>query len=84
MTEEQAAGPRPRSLVVTTVKAVLAVGLLSYAAASWLTGGFDQQHLSRLAFQVSRDVPDPVTTGSISDRARRTVLDPCAAPTRRP
>lgn len=81
MTEEHETRRRP-SILGTTFKTCLAIGFLSLCAANWLTHGFDTQGLSRLASTVSRDVPDPVSTGSLQRSAGAAAIDPCAMPRR--
>lgn len=72
-----------RSLVGSTLKAAIAIGLLSTAAATWLSDkSLDRNSLSQLAADASR-VPDPSVTGSLADRAAGARLDPCVAPPRR-
>lgn len=69
------------SLVRTTLAASVSIGLLSFAAATWLAGSeLDTQSLVRLAAQQTD--ADPVTTGSIGHHANATRLDPCAVPRR--
>ena len=68
------------AILMTTAKIVLAVGFLSVCAGNWLSNGFDTHGLSRLASAVTRDVPDPVSTGSLGRSAAATLLDPCALP----
>lgn len=77
MPDEHDIRGRP-SILAATIKTCLAIGFLSLCAANWLTHGFDTQGLSRLASSVSRDVPDPVSTGSLARSAGSTTLDPCA------
>ncbi len=71
------------SILSATIKTCLAIGFLSLCAANWITHGFDRSAMSRLASAVSRDVPDPVATGSLERQAGMTALDPCAMPRRR-
>ncbi len=82
MPDDKDTRARP-SILGATLKTCLAIGFLSLCAANWLTHGFDTQGLSRLASAVSRDVPDPVSTGSLARSADATALDPCAMPRRR-
>lgn len=82
MADDDETRARP-SILGATIKTCLAVGLLSLCAANWLTNGFDRQGMSRLASAVTRDVPDPVATGSLERSANATALDPCAMPRRR-
>lgn len=71
------------SLLMGTIKSVVAVGLLSWLAGVWLSAtSRDHETLSRLATNVSQGVDDPLTTGSIGGRARSTRLDPCSVPKR--
>ena len=68
------------ALLLATVKAAAAIGLLSVLAAQWLSSGaFDQASLTRLAAEAVRE---PATTGSILKAANGQKLDPCAAPRR--
>ncbi len=83
MPDDKDTRARP-SILGATLKTCLAIGFLSLCAANWLTHGFDRTGMSRLASAVSRDIPDPVTTGSLLERsAGATALDPCALPRRR-
>lgn len=75
-------GGRP-SILMTTLKSVLSIGLLSWLAGVWLSGvAQDQPTLARLASNVSKGQDDPLTTGSIANRAGSTKIDPCALPRR--
>lgn len=82
MPDEHETRGRP-AILSATLKTCLAIGFLSLCAANWLTHGFDTHGLSRLASAVSRDVPDPVSTGSLQRSAAAATLDPCAVPRRR-
>lgn len=82
MADQNDGRARP-SMVGSTVRTCLAVGFLSLFAANWLTNGFDTRGLSRLASVAGRDLPDPLTTGSLERSAGATALDPCATPRRR-
>jgi hypothetical protein len=76
---------RRRSVLIWTVKTVLAVGFLSFCASTWLSGpALDHGTLARLAAVTSRGADDPVTTGSILRSAAGAKLDPCVASPRRP
>lgn len=68
------------SLLGGTVKTAVIVGVLSYLAAGWLSSAADNETLARLAQNVSRGFADPLTTGSITEQATTSRLDPCAAP----
>ncbi|HYF52657.1 MAG TPA: hypothetical protein VEA41_00170 [Salinarimonas sp.] len=65
------------SLVATTLKAGIAIAVLSIVAANWLAGGLDRPGLSQLAAGATAE---PATTGSLRDRAQAARLDPCVAP----
>jgi hypothetical protein len=67
-------GRNDRPLLMTTIKAVAAIGILSVLAAKYLADGLDQRSLTRLAAEAAKG--EPATTGSIN----RIKLDPCAAP----
>ena len=67
-------GRSDRPLLVTTIKAVVAIGVLSVLAAKYIADGFDQGGMTRLAAQAAKG--EPMTTGSIN----RVKLDPCAVP----
>ena len=72
-----------RPTVWATVKAAIAVTVLSVAATQFLSSSrFDRGGLGRLAADASRPVRDPVTTGSIASAANLR-LDPCAVEGRR-
>ena len=74
---------RRPSLVLTTVKAVATIGVLSYAASAWLASSrLDQGTLSRLAAATAVGVDDPITTGSVDRSRAATRLDPCVLPRR--
>ncbi len=71
------------NLLAGTVKVALALGALGYLGArSFSDKPLDYSGLSRLAGEVARKLPDPVTTGSLAQSARSTRLDPCVAPRR--
>lgn len=73
-----------RPLLVGTVKAAVAIGLLSFAASHWLSRqAFDQQGLARLVAGLTGGQSDPMSTGSIGERAQAAKIDPCAVPARR-
>lgn len=78
-------GGQPR-LLIRTVKAVAAAGLLTFLAAHVITNGFERGGATRLAAAIRAPVPDPATTGSIggsaANAARTTRLDPCVMPRR--
>jgi hypothetical protein len=65
------------SLIATTVKAGLAIALISVAATNWISNGLDRSGLTQLAGDVTGE---PLTTGALRERAASTRLDPCAAP----
>jgi len=65
-------GRNDRPLLITTIKAVVAIGVLSVLATKYLADGFDQHGLTRLASEASKG-REPATTGSIN----RIKLDPC-------
>ncbi|HEX8167857.1 MAG TPA: hypothetical protein VF601_18980 [Beijerinckiaceae bacterium] len=67
-------GRNDRPLLMTTIKAVAAIAVLSVLAAKYLADGLDQRGLTRLAAEAAKG--EPATTGSIN----RVKLDPCAAP----
>jgi hypothetical protein len=67
-------GRNDRPLLKATIKAVIAIGVLSVLAAKYLADGLDQRGLTRLAAEAAKG--EPATTGSIN----RVKLDPCAAP----
>jgi hypothetical protein len=70
------------SLVRTTLAAAASIGILSFAAATWLAGSdLDTRSLVRLA-AARTEAADPVTTGSIGHHANAVLLDPCALPRR--
>ena len=64
-----------RPLLITTIKAVAAIGVLSLLAANYLADGLDQSGLTRLAASASK-AREPAITGSIN----KVKLDPCAMP----
>jgi hypothetical protein len=66
-------GRNDRPLLITTIKAVAAIGVLSLLAANYLADGLDQSGLTRLAASKARE---PAITGSIN----KVKLDPCATP----
>jgi hypothetical protein len=67
-------GRDDRPLLKTTIKAVVAIGVLSVLAAKYLADGLDQSAMTRLAAQAAKG--EPATTGSIN----RVKLDPCTVP----
>ncbi|HEX8664768.1 MAG TPA: hypothetical protein VF744_12130 [Beijerinckiaceae bacterium] len=67
-------GGNDRPLLMATIKAAIAIGVLSVLAAKYIADGFDQSGMTRLAAQAAKG--EPTTTGSIN----RVKLDPCAAP----
>ena len=67
-------GRNDRPLLKTTIKAVVAIGVLSVLAAKYLADGLDQSAMTRLAAQAAKG--EPATTGSIN----RVKLDPCTTP----
>ena len=68
-------GRNDRPLLITTIKAVAAIGVLSLLAANYLADGLDQSGLTRLAASASK-AREPAITGSIN----KVKLDPCATP----
>jgi hypothetical protein len=64
-------GRNDRPLLITTIKAVVAIGVLSVLATKYLADGLDQHGLTRLAAEASKR--EPTMTGSIN----RVKLDPC-------
>jgi hypothetical protein len=62
------------SIILSTLKAAIVIGALSYVAADWLSNGFDRDGLARMAAQGE---PEPLITGSIGDALRGGRLDPC-------
>lgn len=80
-------GPLPiktTSLLTWTVKAALAIGVLSLAATHFLAReGLDRSSLQRLAAESAARGREPVTTGTLAKNAGDTKLDPCATPARR-
>lgn len=62
------------SIILSTLKAAIVVGALSYVAADWLSNGFDRDGLARIAAQSQ---PEPLVTGSLGDALRGGRLDPC-------
>jgi hypothetical protein len=73
-------GSNDRPLLVTTMKAVVAIGFLSVLATKYLAdGAFDQPSLSRLAAEAAKGKGEPTMTGSI-DRLR---VDPCTGAQKR-
>jgi hypothetical protein len=72
-----------RPSVWSTVKAALAITVLSLAATQFLSGSrLDRGGMDRLVADASRNTRDPVTTGSIASAATLR-LDPCAVAPRR-
>lgn len=69
------------SLLMTTLKSVLAIGGISLVAANWVSTRVDQPGLAKVAQDVSRGL-DPITTGSIGAKANATRLDPCTGKSR--
>lgn len=68
-------------LILATLKSVVLIAGISYAAAHWLSSSkLDRGGLGQLAFDAGR--LDPTTTGSLGGRAAGTRLDPCALPPR--
>ena len=71
------------SLLSTTIKSALVVAALSCVAVGWLASvPLESPGFGRLALGTGRTL-DPLTTGSIADRASGARLDPCAMPLRR-
>jgi hypothetical protein len=71
------------NLIAGTLKAALGLAALGYLAAhSFSEKPFDYNGLSRLAADVARKFPDPVTTGSLLQSVKSTRIDPCVAPRR--
>ena len=68
-------GRNDRPLLITTIKAVAAIGVLSLLAANYLADGLDQSGLTRFAASASK-AREPAITGSIN----KVKLDPCATP----
>ena len=67
-------GQNDRPLLLATVKAVVAIALLSLLATKYLAdGSLDQSALSRLASDAAKGKGEPTMTGSIN----RTRIDPC-------
>jgi hypothetical protein len=72
-----------RPSVWSTVKAALAITVISLAATQFLSSShLDRGGMGRLAADASRSTRDPVTTGSIAS-ANALRLDPCAVEPRR-
>ena len=83
MSPEGDVKPKPK-ILAATLKSVLAIGLLSVGAATWLSKSqLDKDGLARLAGAQVRGQEDPVTTGSLSRSAAGTRLDPCVLPPKR-
>lgn len=81
--EDHPTGQRRYGLIWTTVKAVVAIAVISVAATQFLSGSrLDRQGMGVLTAMISGPVRDPVTTGSIAS-ANQVRLDPCVAPLRR-
>ena len=73
-------GPNDRPLLAATIKAVIAITVLSVLATHYLAeGSFYQQTLTRLAAEATKPKKgEPTMTGSIISRqAGNTRLDPC-------
>jgi hypothetical protein len=79
MFNDRSERPHP-PLLTSTIKAVVAIGVLSVLASGWLSQGtLDHGTLGRLAADASRRGWEPTTTGSIIRSANNVRLDPCAA-----
>lgn len=73
-----------RPTVWVTVKAALAITVLSLAATQFLSSTrLDRGGMGRLVADAGRTGRDPVTTGSITTAAAGLRLDPCSVETRR-
>jgi hypothetical protein len=72
-------GPNDRPLLAATIKAVIAIAVLSVLATHYLAeSSFDQQTLTRMAAEAMKSKKgEPVMTGSINRQASNTRLDPC-------
>jgi cytochrome c-type biogenesis protein CcmH/NrfG len=72
-------GGSDRPLLAATIKAVIAILVLSVLATHYLAeGALDRPGLSRLAAESAKGKGEPTMTGSIN----RVRIDPCAAPQR--
>lgn len=70
-------------LLVGTIKAAVAIAVLSVVATHFLAReGLDQRTLQRLAAESAAKGREPVTTGSLAKGAAEAKLDPCAVPRR--
>jgi cytochrome c-type biogenesis protein CcmH/NrfG len=70
-------GGNDRPLLVATIKATVAIAVLSVLAAKYLAdGSLDQPTLSRLAAEAAKGKGEPTMTGSIN----RVRIDPCTGP----
>ena len=74
----QVEGAERPSMVVSTLKAALAIGFFSLAAASALSSKLDQAALSQRSPSGARALEDPVATGALARAAAGQRLDPCA------
>lgn len=74
-------GSGRRSMILFTLKATVAVGLVSYFSADWLTNGFDRAGLQRVVAAENR--VEPAITGSLAGFDLGSRIDPCTVGERR-